>query len=92
MTIVEMEDRLLSKEDEEVSAEMERLLRADGLNVLLKTKAVRTTTANGHKQVTVEREGRAEELHAEEILVATGRWINTEGLNLEAAGVKYDQQ
>jgi pyruvate/2-oxoglutarate dehydrogenase complex dihydrolipoamide dehydrogenase (E3) component len=92
ITVVEMENRLLSKEDKEVSTTVEEVLRAEGVTVWLNTKALRATTANGQKVLTVERDGEKTELQAEEILVATGRRPNIEGLNLEAAGVKYDAQ
>ncbi|MCA1600962.1 MAG: FAD-dependent oxidoreductase, partial [Acidobacteria bacterium] len=92
VTVVEMGDRLLPKEDEESSATIESTLRAEGLKILLNAKAVRAGQADGHKTLTIEEDGRARELHAEEILVATGRKPNVEGLNLEAAGVRYDEQ
>ncbi|HLE63919.1 MAG TPA: FAD-dependent oxidoreductase [Pyrinomonadaceae bacterium] len=92
VTVVEMGERLLPREDEEVSALMEDLLRAERLTILLNTRAVAARGANGHKKVTVECQGQLQELHAEEILVATGRLPNIEGLNLEAAGVKYDKE
>lgn len=92
VTIVEMGERLLPKEDEEVSASVARFLRAENLQVLLNTKAVRAGTADGHKTLMVEENGETRELRAAEILVATGRRPNVEGLNLEAAGVRYDKQ
>src|SRR5690349_5081201 len=92
VTVVEMDKRLLSKEDEEVSAAVEIIMRAEGVKILLNTKAVRTTRANSQKILTVEHDGKETELHCEAMLVATGRRPNVEGLNLEAAGVKYDKQ
>jgi pyruvate/2-oxoglutarate dehydrogenase complex dihydrolipoamide dehydrogenase (E3) component len=92
VTVVEMDTRLLAKEDEEVSATVEEIMRAEGLKILLNHKAVRVATANGQKVLTVEHDGEKTALHAEEILVSTGRRPNIEGLNLEAAGVKYDKQ
>jgi pyruvate/2-oxoglutarate dehydrogenase complex dihydrolipoamide dehydrogenase (E3) component len=92
VTVVEMDKRLLAKEDEEVSATVEEIMRAEGLKILLNHKAVRVATANGQKVLTIEHDGEKTELHAEEILVSTGRRPNIEGLNLEAAGVKYDKQ
>lgn len=92
VTIVEMGDRVLPKEDEEVSAALEELLRAEGLDILLNAKAVSAGEANGHKTITVEQYGKTRELHAEEILVATGRQPNTAGLGLDVAGVRYDEQ
>jgi pyruvate/2-oxoglutarate dehydrogenase complex dihydrolipoamide dehydrogenase (E3) component len=91
-TVVEMDNRLLAKEDEEVSATVEEIMRAEGMKILLNHKAVRAATANGQKLLTVENDGKKTELQAEEILVSTGRRPNIEGLNLEAAGVKYDKQ
>ncbi len=92
VTLVEMDKRLLPKEDEDVSATVEQIMRAEGLNILVNQKAARMTTATGQKLLTVEQDGKKTELHAEEILVSTGRRPNVEGLNLEAAGVKYDKQ
>lgn len=92
VTVVEMDKRLVPKEDEEVSATVEQIMRAEGLRILLNHKAVRAVAANGRKVLTVEHDGEKTELQAEEILVSTGRRPNIEGLNLEAAGVKYDKQ
>ncbi len=93
VTIIEAGERLLPKEDEEVSASIEHFLRAEKVNISLETKVVRIDkTANGLKKLTLEHEGTTHEVEAEEVLVATGREINVEGLNLEAAGVRYDKQ
>lgn len=91
VTIVEMEDRILPKEDDEVSSTIQEFMRAEGLYVLLKHRAVRASFTNGRKVLTVEKDGREQHLEADEILVATGRRPNMDGLNLEAAGVKYDK-
>jgi pyruvate/2-oxoglutarate dehydrogenase complex dihydrolipoamide dehydrogenase (E3) component len=92
VTIVEMENRLLAKEDEEVSATVAEIMRAEGLTILLKTKVVGVARANGQKVITVEHNGEQRHLPADELLLATGRQPNIEGLDLEAAGVKFDQQ
>ena len=92
VTIVEMDKRLLPKEDEEVSASIQQIMRAEGLKILLNHKAVQATLANGQKILTVEQDGRRQEVQADEILVATGRRPNIEGLNLEAAGGHYDKE
>lgn len=92
VTVLEMDKRLLAKEDEEVSATVAEIMRAEGLRILLAHKAVRAAAANGQKVLTVEHDGKQTDLHAEEILASTGRRPNIDGLNLEAAGVKYDKQ
>lgn len=93
VTIVEMGERLLPREDEEVSAAIAGVLRAEGIEVLTQTRAVSTTrTADGRKYLTVEHNGTPRALPADELLVATGRKPNIEGLNLETAGVRYDDE
>lgn len=91
VTMVEMLDRLLVKEDEEVSAFMTQVFADEGVEVLTKTKAVRVRTENGRKFLSVENDGKTSEIEADEILVATGRKPNLEGLDLEKAGVKFDK-
>lgn len=91
VTFVEMADRILIKEDEEVSALMEKLLVAEGLKILTKTKAVKAhKTSDGAKVVTVESGGKVFEIEGDEILAAVGRQPNIDGLDLEKAGVEYD--
>ena len=92
VTVVEMGERLLPKEDEEVSASVEGVLRSEGIKILLNQKAVSASRKNGRKVLTIEREGNQHDMTADEILVATGRRPNIDRLNLEAAGVKYDKQ
>ncbi|HKZ76900.1 MAG TPA: FAD-dependent oxidoreductase [Pyrinomonadaceae bacterium] len=92
VTIVEMADRLLPREDEQLSAFMAEVFQSEGVTVLLNTKVVSAGAASGHKKIVVDRNGHSQEFYAEEILVATGRSPNTEQLNLEAAGVNYDKR
>ncbi len=93
VSIVEMGDRILSKEDAEVSDFMEDFLKKEGVKILTKSKAVKVyRDAQGEKIVTIEKEGKTEEIAGNEILAAVGRKPNTDGLNLEKAGVKYDEK
>jgi pyruvate/2-oxoglutarate dehydrogenase complex dihydrolipoamide dehydrogenase (E3) component len=93
VTIVEMADRLLSREDEEVSALMTEILRREGVEIVSGATAVKARrTASGDKAVTIEREGARSEIAADEILVALGRRANVGGLALDKAGVKFDDK
>lgn len=87
-----MADRVLSKEDEEVSALMEKILRDDGLNILTNTKAVKFSKDKAKKIVICENEGKTFEIETDEILCAVGRQVNTDNLGLEKAGVKFDKK
>ncbi len=93
VTIVEMADRILTKEDEEVSALMEKLLREEGVDIRTKTEAVKVhRSADGSKVVTVESGGETFEIEADEILAAVGREPNVDVLELEKAEVEFDKK
>jgi pyruvate/2-oxoglutarate dehydrogenase complex dihydrolipoamide dehydrogenase (E3) component len=93
VTVVEMGERILSKEDEEVSALMEKLFREEGLEVLTKTKAVKVRKSDGGaKIVAVESNGKTFEIETDEILAAAGRTPNIDGLDLEKAAVEFDKK
>ncbi len=93
VTIIEMAQQILSKEDREVSEFMKDVFERENIEVLTETKAVKVDkTADGKKVVTVERNGKTEEIEADEILAAVGRKPNIKGLELEKAGVKYTEK
>jgi len=91
VTLVELLERLLPRDDAEAAALVESRFRAEGIKVLTGTKAVGFQYGEGGIQATVERAGQTETLHADALLVATGRRPNLEGLGLEAAGVEFDR-
>lgn len=94
VTIVEMGERILSKEDEEISTLVENFFRAEEIKILTNTKAVKAhKNANGKKVLVVENEKKEQfEIEADEILAAVGRRPNIEGLELENANVKFDEK
>ncbi len=93
VTVIEQGKRILSKEDEEVSEYMKMILTAEGIKFLLQTKAIKARKQiDGAKILTCETDGKKFEIEADEILVAVGRVPNTDGLELEKAGVEYDKK
>ncbi|MDQ4123518.1 MAG: FAD-dependent oxidoreductase [Acidobacteriota bacterium] len=91
VAIIEMDERILAKEDREVSEFVETVFRQEGIEILTGVKAVKVRTEGGKKFVAIERGGERFEIEADEILVATGRRPNLDGLNLEAAGVRFEK-
>ncbi len=91
-TIVELLDRPLPLEDEEVSAELARALQKRGLRLLLGSK-LETLEARegGAVAVVVDSAGAKETIEVETALVAVGRAPVTSGLGLEALGVVIDK-
>ena len=93
VTVVEMGERILSKEDAEVSAFIEQILRGENLDILTKTKVVKVhKNETGAKILTCETDGKSFQIEADEILVAVGRQPNIDGLQLEKAGVEFDKK
>lgn len=93
VTIVEMAERVLIKEDAEISAAMAKILSGEGIEILTGTKAVRARKGeNDRKILVIENGGKESEITADEILVAVGRQPNVEGLELEKAGVRFDKK
>lgn len=89
-TVVEMGKDILPRDDRELTAMLAKRLGEEGLKILTGTKAVKVTTSVDGVILTVENaQKQRQELRAEAILVAVGRKPNTEGLDLEKAGVEY---
>lgn len=93
VTVVEMMDDITPREDHEVIAAVRALLEAEGVQIRTGWKAVSARrSASGKSLVIQPRDGGAtEELHAQEIFVASGRRGNTENLGLEEIGVVTDR-
>jgi len=92
VTIVEMNDRLVHREDRDVS------------DLFTELASARHDVYTGHRVTAVEESGDGYAVHAEteagdeltvdgsEVLVALGRRPNTDSLNLDAAGIKTDDR
>ena len=92
VTLLQGPERLLPKEDPEVSDAIAGFLHAEGVEILTGARLVRARRAGTHKVITA-RLGQAErEIEAAELLLALGRKPNIDGLNLEAAGIVYDEK
>ena len=87
-TVLEMAPSILVREDPDVSAFMQRLLEAEGIGVRTGTTATRVRAENGRTAVETA-DGKA--VAAGRVFVATGRRPCTDGLNLEAAGVRTER-
>jgi pyruvate/2-oxoglutarate dehydrogenase complex dihydrolipoamide dehydrogenase (E3) component len=92
VTIVERSSHILPREDPDAAEVLDRSFQRDG--IVLKTNSVvkRVTTSARGKLVWTESKGAEEVLTVDEILVGAGRAPNVQGLNLEAAGVGYDER
>ncbi len=94
VTIIEYSPRVASREDEDVTEEVERIFRAEGVNLLTGHKAVHVSQAGSTITVTAEavEGGQQTTVQGTHLLLATGRTPNTDKLNLEAVGVETDNR
>lgn len=88
--LIQGPERLLPKEDPEVSATIASVLQAEGVEVITGARLIRARRQGTRKVVTVRRYEKELEIEAGELLLALGRGPNVEGLNLQAAGIMYD--
>jgi len=93
VTVVEMLDRLLFREDEEVANVLSEELKEEGVKILTGQKAVKFSWVANEIEISLEdKEGDHSTVSAEKVLVAVGRRPNVDGLDLEKAGVEYTQK
>jgi dihydrolipoamide dehydrogenase len=92
VTVVEVMDRLLPMEDEEISGELDRAFRKQKIRVKTGTKALSKEIKDGRVSVVLEdSKGEKETLTAAKVLVAVGRRPNSAGLGLESLGIETDR-
>jgi len=91
VTVVQRGKQLLAREDTDVAEEIAKIMREDGIEVLLETQAVRAEQADGAIRLTVRTQTGERTLSGSHLLVAAGRVPNSDALNLSAAGVKTDK-
>ena len=94
VTCVEFLDQILPGFDGEVRKEANKIFRKQGFEFRLSTKVTGATVKDGKATLTVEPAvgGAAETIEADAVLVSIGRRPNTEGLNLDAAGLKTNNR
>jgi pyruvate/2-oxoglutarate dehydrogenase complex dihydrolipoamide dehydrogenase (E3) component len=93
VTVVEMGSRLIGREDEDVSAEVQAILAREGIESRLSSKCLRAARDGPGVRVGVDCEGRAEDVSGgSHLLLAVGRVPNTSDLGLAEAGIAADER
>lgn len=97
VTILEGSEQFLSKEDDDIAAEIKKILEEDGIRVLTGTKVSKVANANNDSRTnnvaspnTITIDIGSETLNASHVLVATGRLPDTTALNPAASGIMTD--
>lgn len=85
ITILARGDKLLKREDPDISEELKNILEDEGIKIRFQT-STRKVSLDGEKNILVN-----DEFTGTHLLVATGRTPNTEDLQLETAGIEPDK-
>ena len=90
VTVIELAPRLIAHEDEDVSRAVADFLQEEGIDIRVASKVVGVEKQGNRTAVSIESAGRLSQVVGTHLLVAIGRQPNTDGLNLDKAGVATD--
>ncbi len=92
VTVIEKDEKLLPREDEDIAAGIREILEAEG--IAIRTGAECMALRKRGKRIVVEMQCRSEEPLAEgsHLLMAVGRQPNTDDLNLESTQIERDER
>jgi dihydrolipoamide dehydrogenase len=91
VTVVEFLDNIVPLEDEEISKQLSRILKKQGINIMTGSTVESVDSTGDLCKVNVKTAAGVEVLEAEVVLSAIGISTNIEGIGLEETGVKTDK-
>ena len=91
VTVVEVLDRILPVEDEEISAAARKAFEKQGMKIITGAKLGAVTKAADSLTITVDAAGKSQQITADRVISAVGIVGNVENLGLEEAGVKVER-
>jgi pyruvate/2-oxoglutarate dehydrogenase complex dihydrolipoamide dehydrogenase (E3) component/uncharacterized membrane protein YdjX (TVP38/TMEM64 family) len=92
VTVIEMADRLVPREDPDASAALMRNFESEGIRVATAHKALRFEASDGGTRVIAEHAGKEVTIEFDRILVALGRKARTRGFGLEELGIRLEKR
>ncbi len=92
VTLIEMADEIMGREDSDVSKLIRKKFEADGVNVLTSHKAEEFGTAAKQKYITCDHNGKEVKVKFDLVMVAIGRKARIEGFGLEELGVELSDR
>jgi pyruvate/2-oxoglutarate dehydrogenase complex dihydrolipoamide dehydrogenase (E3) component len=90
VTVVEMAERLIAREDSDVSDTIREILEGEGITVRLKAECLNASKRGNQMAVGLDCADDSKEVVGTHLLLAVGRVPNTGDLGLDKAGVKTD--
>jgi pyruvate/2-oxoglutarate dehydrogenase complex dihydrolipoamide dehydrogenase (E3) component len=93
VTVIERNERLAHREDEDVSQGLHELFQDEGIGVVTNARLNRVEGKSGQSvKLYVSQAGTETVLEGTHLLAATGRTPNTQGIGLELAGVELTER
>ncbi|MEK7801358.1 MAG: dihydrolipoyl dehydrogenase [Pseudomonadota bacterium] len=91
VTVVEVMDRIMPVEDEEISALARKSFEKQGMKILTASKVVKLERGTNSVTCHVETAGKVEKITVERVIAAVGIVANIENIGLENTKVKTDK-
>ena len=94
VTVIEFLDHIISGVDSDISTELLKILKKQGINFKLNSKVTAISKIKNQAVVdfTNNESAKRERIQTDKVLIAVGRKPNIEGLNLTKIGIKKDTQ
>ena len=92
VTVIELLDRIMPVEDEEIAAAARKQFEKHGMSILTGAKVAQVEKTEVGVRATVElADGESRTLEADKLISAVGVVANTDGLGLEELGVEFER-
>ena len=92
VTVVEKSDRLIRRDDEDVSEAVQEILEAEGVTIRLNAECIGATRHGDQIGIRVDCQDGDTDVVGSHLLLAVGRRPNTDDLGVEAAGLELDER
>lgn len=91
VTIIQRDNQLLSREDEDIAGMILEIMKDEGIEVLLDTEPLEVDSVGGNKiSLTLQSSEKETTVAGSHLLLAAGRLPNTPDLDLEKTGIEID--
>ena len=91
VVLIELMDRIVPNEDEEISAELQKSFNDKGIQSIIGASVESIETSMGQATVNIQSETDTSSINCDKVLVAVGVQANTDGIGLENTGVVTDK-
>jgi len=92
VTVVQRENRLIPREDEDICAEIKNIMEREGITIRLNATCITLEKRGDQIVAGVDCTHNPVPVVGSHVLVATGRHPNTEDLGLDQAGIEHDER